>query len=78
MQLRFWAIREHLNTEQVHLNFCPGDSLLADYLTKLAYLDSHIEFVVKILGLALIDKYDISGPSGNPHSSNQTDTMDLD
>jgi hypothetical protein len=62
MQLRFWAIREHMNTEQVHLNYCPGDQLLADYLTKLAYLDDHEKFTVKILGLPLIGMTDISDP----------------
>ena len=59
MQLRLWMIRENYISNAVIFQHVPGATLLADYLTKLAYAVQHNIFAVSILGLRLIGITDI-------------------
>ncbi len=59
MQLRLWLLRENYISNAVIFQHVPGATLLADYLTKLAYAVQHNVFAFSILGLKLIEITDI-------------------
>ena len=85
MQLRLWLLRENYDSKQINLLHVPGVTLLADYLTKLAYASEHNKFAVAILGLTLMGITDIReylgyGPTvdGPSHSINRNIQDDSD
>ncbi len=59
MQLRMWMLRENYDSSQISFLHVPGATLVADYLTKLAFANEHNTFAISILGLALMGATDI-------------------
>jgi hypothetical protein len=66
MEMRMWYTRDQYEMGKVDFLYMSGLKIPADKLTKLGYVKEHREFVIAIMGLALLGyDYFMGKPAGN-------------